>query len=132
MIAKLREFVINHTVKVTLGAGDVDIEFFGVKVIEEPSKEELLELVTNSKEGEFGTSFDLFDGEEHSYLNLGGWIGDQGLAMQLMALGKYLAIWDLMTPTTMLPMMPLELRQKMAGSGMITIKKLAVESVNEG
>lgn len=121
MISTLREFVLKHTAKVELGQGDVDIEFFGVKVIGEPDAAELTKLVTGSKAGEFGTDFNLFDGAEHSYLNLGGWIGDQGLSMQLMALGKYLAIWDLMTPTSILPMMPLELRQKMAEQGMITI-----------
>lgn len=36
-----------------------------------------------------------------SYIELGGWIGDQGLAMAFMALGKILGLWDIVTPATL-------------------------------
>jgi hypothetical protein len=33
-----------------------------------------------------------------SYTTLGGWIGDQGLAMAFMILGADLGLWDVVTP----------------------------------
>jgi len=36
-----------------------------------------------------------------SYIELGGWIGDQGLAMAFMALGNHLGLWEVVTPQTL-------------------------------
>ena len=60
------------------------------------------------------------DGKEHSYIEMGADIGDQGLALMTMGLGKLLNTWDLLTPK-LLPI-PEDLQQQMAGIGMITIK----------
>ncbi len=62
------------------------------------------------------------DGKEHSYLEMGGDIGDQGIALATMGLGKILGIWDLLTPESIMPFLPPEVKQQMAGQGMITIK----------
>ena len=78
--------------------------------------------LVNEHEGAFGES-NLFDGEEHNYIELGGWIGDQGLALLTMALGDMLGVWTLMTPTSMLgEIVPKDLRMNMASSGMVSIK----------
>lgn len=36
-----------------------------------------------------------------SYIHIGGVIGDQGTAFQLMAIGKVLGLWDIITAETM-------------------------------
>lgn len=36
-----------------------------------------------------------------SYIHLGGVLGDQGIAFQLMAMGKVLGFWDIITAATM-------------------------------
>lgn len=65
---------------------------------------------------------DLFDGKEHSYLEVGGWIGDQGLALMLMGLGTVLGLWKLLTPRTILgAMADDDLAMRMAGIGYVSI-----------
>ena len=76
-------------------------------------------LIADSKQGEFG-DMDPFDGQEHSYIEVGGWIGDQGQALTLMGLGAVLGLWKVMTPK-MLPGLPDDLMQMMAGRGMVSI-----------
>ncbi len=82
--------------------------------------DQLKQLVIDAKQGCYG-DVDVFDGKEHGYMELGGWIGDQGLALMLMGLGKVLGLWQLLTPK-MLPGISPELVQQLAGSGMITIQ----------
>jgi len=60
------------------------------------------------------------DGKEHSYLDTGGDIGDQGLAMMAMGLGAILGTWKLMTPAML--DIPDDLKIQMAGVGFITIQ----------
>jgi hypothetical protein len=60
------------------------------------------------------------DGNEHSYLETGWDIGDQGLAMMAMGLGSILGTWKLLSPA-MLPL-PDDLKMQMAGAGYITIQ----------
>lgn len=64
-----------------------------------------------------------FDGKEHSYLEIGGDVGDQGAALMTMGLGSLLGAWKLMTPR-MLPI-PEDLQMQMAGMGMVTIQAAA-------
>lgn len=118
---ELREFIKKHCQQVALGSGDVDIEFFGVKVVDEPSAESLKSLVASNNAGEFGSEVDLFDGQEHNYINLGGWIGDQGYALMLMALGSHLKVWELLTPEKLMPFLDEAMKKQMAGMGMISI-----------
>jgi hypothetical protein len=62
------------------------------------------------------------DGEEHDYMEIGGDVGDQGNALCLMGIGNLLGLWELLTPATLLPDLPDDLRKMMAGQGMIAIK----------
>lgn len=65
----------------------------------------------------------LLDGREHNYLEIGGLVGDQGLALQLMGLGALLGLWDLLTPRSLLGRLGMDERTMMdlAGRGMVTI-----------
>ena len=53
---------------------------------------------------------------------VGGWIGDQSLALRLMAMGYHLGLWQLLTPSLILPDGTDDaLKKEMAGMGMISI-----------
>lgn len=96
-----------------------DVYFFEVAANDYiPDGTELTRLI-KEHEGAFN-EINLFDGKEHGYIELGGWVGDQGVALQLMGLGEILGLWKLMTPK-MLPL-PKELQDKLAGMGMVTIQ----------
>ncbi len=103
-----------------------DMYFFKVSIGEGPEKEKfemakkLRELIDGHK-GVFN-EVDLFDGNEHGFIEIGGWIGDQGLALQLMGMGALLDLWVVMTPETVMPSLPKDLKKMMAESGMLTIK----------
>ena len=97
----------------------VDMFFFKMATKDDLDPNLLKKLVTEHK-GEYG-EVNLFDGKEHSYIEIGGWIGDQGIALQLMGLGHLLGLWKLMTPA-MLPGIDDALKMQLAGAGMITIQ----------
>lgn len=99
-----------------------DMVFFKVAAAEGADAVKLKELVTASVGGSH-CDVDLFDGNEHGYMELGGWMGDQGAALMLMGLGTVLGLWELMTPVTILKLAASDpLAQKMAGAGYVTVK----------
>lgn len=135
---ELREFVLRHAERGTCRCGlcvdhpgedkqpeghTVDMVFFEVslKDAEEPEKlrEQLRELVAAAKAGEF-CDLDLLNASEHSYLQVGAWIGDQGLALMLMGLGHLLGLWQVMTPKML--GLPDDTVQMMVGMGMICLR----------
>lgn len=72
----------------------------------------------------FGDPVDLFDGNEHGYMELGGWIGDQQLALLTMGMGEILGLWTVLSPVSVMKMEANDpLAQQLAGRGMVTIKK---------
>lgn len=97
-----------------------DMVFFKVAARDNPDPKQLEELIRESKSGEF-VDVDLFDGKEHGYIELGGWIGDQGLAIMLMGLGGVLNLWKLLTPYT-IPGMTGGLARQVAESGFLSIQ----------
>lgn len=90
-----------------------DLIFFKVCAINDPQPEDLRSLIEAEESN-------LFDGEEHSYLEVGGWIGDQGLALTLMGLGSLLGLWNLLTPRIF--NLSEDLVQQMAGQGYISVQ----------
>lgn len=67
-------------------------------------------------------SVDVFDGEEHGYIELGAWLGSQELALRLIGLGAQLGLWQLLTPYSVLgPDTEPDLARKIAGAGMVTL-----------
>lgn len=95
-----------------------DMIFFNVCLKNDPSAQVLRKILANND-----NLFKLFDGEEHSYLEVGAWVGDQGLALMLMGAGSLLGLWTLMTPRTMLPGLDDDIIMAMAGNGMVSIKE---------
>lgn len=96
-----------------------DVYFFQVAAAPEADASALRRLIAEHK-GVFGECNPL-DGHDHSYIELGGWIGDQGLALMLMGLGTVLGLWQMLTPK-MLPGLNKNLMDMMAGHGMVSIK----------
>ena len=96
--------------------------FFKVAAGPKADKDTLKMLVESNTKGECG-DMDLFDGKEHNYMEIGGWIGDQGLALMLMGLGTILGLWKLLTPVTMLHFKPDDpMTVQMAGMGLLHIQ----------
>jgi len=80
-------------------------------------------LIAVGPNGAFGDC-DLLDGQEHGYIEIGGWIGDQGLALRLMGLGAIVQppLWQLITPYTLLGAgADKETVNRMAASGLLSI-----------
>ena len=97
----------------------IDMVFFKVAAKDEPNLDEFKRLTAEAKHGDFA-DVDPFDGGEHNYMELGAWIGDQGLAMLYMALGVSLGAFKLLSPA-MLGLSGPEAIQ-FAGMGMLSIQ----------
>jgi hypothetical protein len=104
----------------------IDMVFFKVAVKDNPSLDEFNLLTSEAKHGEFA-NMDPFDGQEHNYMEIGAWIGDQGLAMLYMTLGVYLGAFTLLSPALLGLSGPEALQ--LAGMGMLSIqaKRVPVE-----
>lgn len=105
----------------------IDVFFFRVRLRRELIEEEIEELkqLITDYQGDF-SDINPLDGKEHSYLQVGGWIGDQQLALRLMGLGALLDFWSVMQPN-LLPLSP-DMRKQMAGQGYISIMPLKVKN----
>lgn len=93
----------------------VDLTFFKVGVKEGTSKEEFEALMREKFPN-------WFDGKEHNYLQGGGEVGDQGVCLTLFGMGHVLGVWKCLCPETVMPTLPDDLKQQMAGCGMISIE----------
>ena len=94
--------------------------FFQVATANHPTLAEFIEL-SRSHQSEF-EDVDPFDGKEHSYIELGGWLGDQGIALQYMALGHMLEAFTVDTPRSMLGSdLSEDIVRDMAGMGLVTV-----------
>jgi len=97
----------------------VDMVFFKVAPANGPTLEEFTAHTKAAKQG-YWCEVDPFDGKEHSYLELGAWIGDQGIAMLYMALGTSLGAFSLLSPA-LLGIGGTQALQ-MAGMGLLSIQ----------
>ena len=95
-----------------------DVVFFKVSLKNKPDLLVFKKLIKNHN-SEF-CDIDLFDHKEHNYLEIGAWVGDQGVALTLMGMGELLGVWKLLTPVSL--GMSGEFAEKMAGAGMISIR----------
>lgn len=100
-----------------------DLIFFTVWLDNESATNvQALRDAIKAHSGSFGDC-DPFDGKEHNYLELGGWAGDQGAALNLMGIGSLLGFWKLLTPKTMFGDLVTDaLAKDLAGSGYVAIR----------
>lgn len=103
----------------------VDMLFFRVSVSPDSDTNAFdFAILTANHHGEFA-DLNPFDGKEHCYLELGAWIGDQGIAMQYMALGVRLGVFRLLSPVTMLGLQPDDpITRTMIGAGYLSIERV--------
>lgn len=97
-----------------------DMCFFKVTLRDIPATAALERLVRARASGEHAVN--VFDHNEHSFIELGAWLGSQELALRLMGLGALLGLWQLLTPKTVLGdnVTPAQI-DDLAGRGMVTI-----------
>ena len=104
-----------------------DLIFFKVVAKDHSGKKPdgaTLKKLAKSYRGTFAHC-DPFDGKEHNFMELGAWIGDQGLAMQFMGLASLLGLCKLLTPKTVLGKLieaDPNLSMTMAQQGMVAIQ----------
>lgn len=137
----LAEYVSKHTDRTSCRCGNciasqgttsdgvgraVGLTFFDVYARCEndkaPVADELRALIESHK-GEFCACNPL-DGNEHGYMELGGWLGSQDLALRFIGLCDLLGLGKAMTPETMMPFLDQDTKLRMAQGGMVTLKSL--------
>lgn len=117
----LTEYLTTNAIRCASAEADADVIFFGVRKGPQASADELKAVMAQHK-GEF-CDMDPLDGKEHNYMELSGWVDDQGAALTLIGLGAALGAWKLLTPKTMLGALATpELVQQMAGMGMVAMQ----------
>lgn len=136
----IQEFVSNHVERGECKCGRccdagnapdpahaIDMVFFKVAKVGDPSVEDFDRLTRETK-GDYGPC-DPFDGKDHGYIELGAWIGDQGLAMCYMALGVMLGKFNLLAPAMLGIPNDSALGKQMIGQGFLSVmsKKKAPE-----
>lgn len=122
-MSALRSYIEKNVTRVPPGTDPnaTNVVFFSVLANLEADAPTLRALIAGHV-GEFG-DVDVFDGKDHSYIELGGWLGDQGAALDLIGLGTQLKLWTLLSPRTVFKdAMTDELEQQMAGSGYISLQ----------
>lgn len=137
MSLALAEYVTRHTERGECNCGRcldrgeapdptghvADLAFFKVAATGSPTLADFRQLTSDHK-GEFN-EVDPFDGREHNYLELGGWLGDQGAALRYMGLGVLLGAFRLLSPKEMLPGITDEQAIQMAGMGLLAVQSEA-------
>ncbi len=67
------------------------------------------------------------NGKEHGYIQVGGEMGDQGLALLTIGLGGVLGAWDAISPDTLMSFLDKDLKHEMAGRGMVSLQHREME-----
>ena len=130
MNEQLYEYVMNHCEQTTCQCGHCDCEagkdekldgeyvnltFFKVKAKNNPMLKDFEDLVK--------ASFPHWlDGKEHSYIEVGGDVGDQGIALMTIGLGHLLGLWQALSPDIMMPFLPQNIKMQMAGTGYVSLQ----------
>ncbi len=91
-----------------------DLVFFKVAAANDPVREDFEALV-------YPRFPHWLDGKGHNYLEMGGDMGDQGIALQTMGLGTILGTWELLTPHNL--GITGDDAMELAGRGMVVVGK---------
>jgi hypothetical protein len=97
--------------------GALDLFFFSVR---------LRQKLTPAEEAIFAEGLAPFrrilkSQPELSYLELGGMVGSQTVALRIMAMGEFLGYWKVMSPMVVMPDVGRETHKMLAENGYITI-----------
>lgn len=113
-------FAMPHESEAKVGV-KVDMHFITILVDKEKAekyKAELVQILKDWPSEVWGQEIPKLE-QGPSYIHVGGVIGDQGLALQLFALGKVLGLWKVITPKVF--GITGSRADEMAGSGFIMI-----------
>lgn len=91
-----------------------DVVFFRVAAKPGASAETLKALVKVEQPG-------YLDGVEHSYIQVGADLGNQGVGLMLIGLGAVLGVWSILSVDSIMPGAPDELRMALAGRGLVCL-----------
>jgi len=122
---ELAQYVRDNTSTVPAGTGNnaVNVVFFDVEVSEKANRDTLRDLV-NKHQG-VHNDVAMFDSNEHSYIELGGWVGDQGIALALIGMGAHFELWKLLSPYSVLgDAVTPEQALQMAGMGLMSMQAI--------
>jgi hypothetical protein len=119
----LHEFVRSATRIIDADTeSDVDIVFFSLTVASDWCDPVQFRRVLASWHGMFGTPpLNLLDGKVHNITEIAVWLGDEELALRLMALGTHLDVWRLITPRDVLKTDDISVLIALAKIGMLAI-----------
>lgn len=103
-VRDLGELIVANAIRVERGTNDsIDVGFFAIKLAEDSDLTalKLKNAIVRAEAGEFQpmTLEDLSIPEGVSYTTLGVWLGDQGLALALIGLGRLMDLWEVILPT---------------------------------
>lgn len=126
-MTELHNYIQSHTATMpgdTAPAGQKAVQLIFLDVVaSETADADTLRKLVRAHKGEH-LEVDVFDGQEHSYIELGAWLGSQHHALALIGLGTHLGLWNLLSPRTMLPagMLSPEQEKELAGRGLISVQ----------
>jgi hypothetical protein len=126
------DYVVDHTARGECRCGrccdrgnkpdpghSVDTGFFRVALCAGPDSSqadsETFKRLIAEHSGEF-VQMNPLDGNPHNYIEIGGWIGDQGVAMQFMAMGELLKVWGMVAMPTGPVILPTQLADMVRAS----------------
>jgi hypothetical protein len=98
--------------------GAIDVGFFNVVASPDVSPEILRSLVESNFQGDY-RNMNPFDGGRHDFMELGAWIGDQGLAIRFIALAAHTKLAALDAPDSSWAR---GTKKGLASSGMLAIQ----------
>jgi hypothetical protein len=131
---QLASYVVRHTARGSCRCGEcidrppeasqpeghtANLIFFNVSAIGEPDRERFRSMA-------YVVAPHWFDGREHNFIEIGGTLAPQDLALRCMGLGALLGVWDLLTPVTVFGReaeeMPAPAIMRMAQAGYVAIQ----------
>jgi hypothetical protein len=104
-------------------SGGVDLVFFKVGLLGEVSAADFISYARAHAE-RHALELDPFDGEEHSFIELGGWLGDQQAALRFIGMGAALGLFEVLTPYDFVPGADAALANQLASRGYVTARFL--------
>lgn len=120
---ELTEYIRHNAVKHPRGTveGSLDVVFFEVQA-KSGARPEMLRKLLLEHVSTF-IDVDVFDGDEHGYIELGAWLGSQEDALALIGLGAQLKLWNLLTPRTVLGAgVAADIEEQLARKGLVSLQ----------
>ncbi len=106
----------------------VDVQFFKVVLKNSGLNDTDKEIIKNDFERLIKNhkgiyrDIDIFDGNEYNFIDIGAWIGNQGVALTFMDMGELLGMWSVVTPNSVASNFSEETKSMLADAGYVSIR----------